>query len=78
VKRPPIRPSPYVSTRAVAELLGVSRRTAGLLLAEGAIPCVRVGIARRALRADVMAYRDRVTTPARRVRQTVAGIELPE
>jgi excisionase family DNA binding protein len=48
-----------ISPQEAASILGVSRPFASKLFDEGAIPCRRVGTHRRALRGDVVAYRER-------------------
>jgi excisionase family DNA binding protein len=62
-----------ISPKEAAAILGVSRPFASRLFDEGAIPCRRVGTHRRALRSDVMAYRERERAERKRVLDELAA-----
>jgi excisionase family DNA binding protein len=53
-----------ITTGQIAEILGVTRPTAVRILDTGKIPSIQANVARKARKADVLAYRDRVTRPA--------------
>jgi len=62
-----------ISPQEAATILGVSRPFASKLFDEGAIPCRRVGTHRRALRRDVVAYREREKEARKRVLDELAA-----
>lgn len=62
-----------ISPQEAATILGVSRPFASKLFDEGAIPCRRVGTHRRALRGDVVAYREREKEERKRVLDELAA-----
>jgi len=62
-----------ISPQEAATILGVSRPFASRLFDEGAIPCRRVGTHRRALRSDVVAYREREKEARKRVLDELAA-----
>jgi excisionase family DNA binding protein len=62
-----------ISPQEAASILGVSRPFASKLFDEGEIPCRRVGTHRRALRGDVVAYREREREARKRVLDELAA-----
>jgi excisionase family DNA binding protein len=62
-----------ISPQEAASILGVSRPFASKLFDEGEIPCRRVGTHRRALRRDVVAYREREKEARKRVLDELAA-----
>ena len=62
-----------ISPKEAAAILVVSRPFASKLFDEGAIPCRRVGTHRRALRSDVVAYREREKAERKRVLDELAA-----
>lgn len=62
-----------ISPQEAATILGVSRPFASRLFDDGAIPCRRVGTHRRALRRDVVGYRERQRESRKRALDELAA-----
>ena len=64
---------PISSADSASSIRTTSRPFASKLFDEGAIPCRRVGTHRRALRGDVVAYREREKEERKRVLDELAA-----
>lgn len=58
--RPPVPPRLAYPPAEVAELLGLGRSKVMVMIADGEIPSVKIGRARRVLHSDLVEYLERL------------------